>query len=546
MAVVIKPKRGTNTPDTSDIVSGEIAIDTSAAKLYINDSGTVKEIGGGGSASGATTDVTQSSHGLSVKDCIRHNGSAWVKAQADSASTLALGVVTAVADSNTFTVAQSGRFELSSHGLTVGQWYYLSADTAGGLVTSEPTFSQPLVYVESANHVFVYPYRPTNVMVSGQTPLGIFVDEFTGNGSTAAYTLSGAPDSENNTQVFVNGVYQEKATYSLSGTTLTFDDNIANGSSIEVVRYAATSFVIGVPDDTSVTTAKLASTAVTTAKIADDAITSAKIADDAITSALIADDAVVTASIADDAITSALIADDAITSALIADDAITSALIADDAVIQAAIADEAVDEARLQISNAGSNGQFLSKQSGNTGGLTWAAAGIDGWSSSSNNLLPASASSGIYLGVNSATAANLLDDYEEGTWTPQYTSSGGDYSSVSYNSQDADYIKIGNVVVCQCYISASGSNHSGASGSLRVKGLPFTSTNFNNGGGVIIQYSKYFAGGQSDGPGYGSVNDNATYCTFYEKNGNFDGYGYAGIQTSGSQYLVFSAVYMTV
>ena len=526
MAVVIKPKRGTNTPDTSDIVSGEIAIDTSAAKLYINDSGTVKEIGGGGSASGATTDVTQSSHGLSVKDCIRHNGSAWVKAQADSASTLALGVVTAVADSNTFTVAQSGRFELSSHGLTVGQWYYLSADTAGGLVTSEPTFSQPLVYVESANHVFVYPYRPTNVMVSGQTPLGIFVDEFTGNGSTAAYTLSGAPDSENNTQVFVNGVYQEKATYSLSGTTLTFDDNIANGSSIEVVRYAATSFVIGVPDDTSVTTAKLASTAVTTAKIADDAITSAKIADDAITSALIADDAVVTASIADDAI--------------------TSALIADDAVIQAAIADEAVDEARLQISNAGSNGQFLSKQSGNTGGLTWAAAGIDGWSSSSNNLLPASASSGIYLGVNSATAANLLDDYEEGTWTPQYTSSGGDYSSVSYNSQDADYIKIGNVVVCQCYISASGSNHSGASGSLRVKGLPFTSTNFNNGGGVIIQYSKYFAGGQSDGPGYGSVNDNATYCTFYEKNGNFDGYGYAGIQTSGSQYLVFSAVYMTV
>ena len=324
MAVVLKPKRGTNTPGTDDIVSGEIAIDTAAAKLYINDGGTVKEIGGGGTASGATTEVTQSSHGFSVKDCIRHNGTNWVKAQANSAATLALGVVTEVANSNTFTVAQSGRFELSSHGLTVGQWYYLSADTAGGLVTSEPSFSQPLIYVESANHVFVYPYRPTNVMLSGQTPLGIFVDEFTGNGSTAAYTLSGAPESENNTQVFVNGVYQEKATYSLSGTTLTFDDNIANGSSIEVVRYAATSFVIGVPDDTSVTTAKIATDAVTTAKIADDAI--------------------------------------------------TSALIADDAVVQAAIADEAVDEARLQISNAGSNGQFLSK-SGNTGGLTWATAG---------------------------------------------------------------------------------------------------------------------------------------------------------------------------
>ena len=43
----------------------------------------------------------------------------------------------------------------------------------------------------------------------------------------------------------------------------------------------------------------------------------------------------------------------------------------DDAASQAKIADEAVDEARLQISNAGTNGQVLTKQSGNTGGLTW-------------------------------------------------------------------------------------------------------------------------------------------------------------------------------
>jgi hypothetical protein len=46
MPTVIKIKRGTSTPSTGDITSGEIAIDTSARKLYINDSGTVKEIGG--------------------------------------------------------------------------------------------------------------------------------------------------------------------------------------------------------------------------------------------------------------------------------------------------------------------------------------------------------------------------------------------------------------------------------------------------------------------------------------------------------------------
>tara|TARA_Y100000590_G_scaffold87048_3_gene97576 strand:- start:44340 stop:45653 length:1314 start_codon:yes stop_codon:yes gene_type:complete len=317
MAQVIKPKRSYtagDAPTTSDLAVGEIAINTADAKLYIRDNSNniVAIAGGGGTASGATTEVTQSSHGFSVKDCIRHNGTNWVKAQANSAATLALGMVTEVADSNTFTVAQSGRFELSSHGLTVGQWYYLSADTAGGLVTSEPSFSQPLVYVESANHVFVYPYRPTNVMISGQTPLGIFVDEFTGNGSTAAYTLSGDPLDEKNTQVFVNGVYQEKATYSISGTTLTFDDNIANGSSIEVVRYAATAFVIGVPDNNSVTSAKIVDGTIVTADLADDAVTVDKMAVNSVDSDQYVDGSIDTAHIANDQITNALMADDAV------------------------------------------------------------------------------------------------------------------------------------------------------------------------------------------------------------------------------------------
>ena len=37
------------------------------------------------------------------------------------------------------------------------------------------------------------------------------------------------------------------------------------------------------------------------------------------------------------------------------------------------VASDAISEAKLKISNAGSNGQFLQKQSGNTGGLTWAS-----------------------------------------------------------------------------------------------------------------------------------------------------------------------------
>ena len=48
MANVIKLKRGTGTPTTSDLANGEVAIDTSNQKFYINDGGTIKEIGGGG------------------------------------------------------------------------------------------------------------------------------------------------------------------------------------------------------------------------------------------------------------------------------------------------------------------------------------------------------------------------------------------------------------------------------------------------------------------------------------------------------------------
>ena len=55
MATIIKLKRGTTTPTTGDIISGEVAVDTSAQKLYINDSGTVKEIGGGTAANSFST-----------------------------------------------------------------------------------------------------------------------------------------------------------------------------------------------------------------------------------------------------------------------------------------------------------------------------------------------------------------------------------------------------------------------------------------------------------------------------------------------------------
>ena len=61
--------------------------------------------------------------------------------------------------------------------------------------------------------------------------------QFTGNGSATAYTLSQDPKSENNTQVYINGVYQQKTDYTVSGTTLTFDTAPVSGDIIEVNMF---------------------------------------------------------------------------------------------------------------------------------------------------------------------------------------------------------------------------------------------------------------------------------------------------------------------
>ena len=67
----------------------------------------------------------------------------------------------------------------------------------------------------------------------------IAIDTYTGNGSTAAYTLSNSASSENELSVYFDGVYQLHSSYSVSGTTLTFDTNVPNGTSIEVMHLVA-------------------------------------------------------------------------------------------------------------------------------------------------------------------------------------------------------------------------------------------------------------------------------------------------------------------
>ena len=104
----------------------------------------------------------------------------------------------------------------------------------------------------------------TNQDVIGTGVTNLVRDAFTGTGSQTVFTLTTAPLSAANTQVFISGVYQNKNTYTVVGTTLTFSTAPPNSTLIEVI--SGTNYSIGVPGDGAVTNVKLASAPANTVK----------------------------------------------------------------------------------------------------------------------------------------------------------------------------------------------------------------------------------------------------------------------------------------
>jgi len=106
--------------------------------------------------------------------------------------------------------------------------------------------------------------------------------------------------------------------------------------------------------------------------IAAGSVTHAMLAGDAVDGDNIADDSVNSEHYVDASIDHAHLSNDCIDGDNIQDDVINSEHYAAGSIDLEHMSSESVDEDNLYISNAGSNGQFLQKQSGNNGGLTWA------------------------------------------------------------------------------------------------------------------------------------------------------------------------------
>ncbi len=286
------------------------------------------------------------------------------------------------------------------------------------------------------------------------------------------------------------------------------------------------------PTNAALTASDLADGIVSTAKIAADAVTDAKIADDVVGTEHLTANEVDTTALGADAVTGAQLADDAVNSEHYTDGSIDTAHIADAQITKAKLADQVdvfsgtslnaadlgsgihiktadtsssvstnADELILEGTRSGmtllaanNNYSYINfGDSGATGAgsiryghpnndLLFITNGADQWSlDSSGNFLPAATDHGIYLGVTSATAANHLNDYEEGTFTPAYAFDSG---SAGMNSGSrGDYVKIGNLVHFQIYMSTD--SISSPSGDGTITGLPFTTGDNSSSSAVI-------------------------------------------------------------
>lgn len=96
--------------------------------------------------------------------------------------------------------------------------------------------------------------EPTVVTAgSPGSPASITRQQFSGTGAQVAYTLASDPGALGNScEVFVGGIYQQRDTYTIAGTTLTFTAApVAGTDNIEVVNFLTTA--IGTTDSSLVT-----------------------------------------------------------------------------------------------------------------------------------------------------------------------------------------------------------------------------------------------------------------------------------------------------
>ena len=206
MAQTIKLKRSATAgaaPTTSQLELGEVAINTYDGKMYIKKSvgGTesIVEISGGGGGDSAADAIFEEYLYTATNNQTAFTGND---------------------DNSVFLSYVSGAIQVFLNGILLDPETDYTA-TNGATVTL-------ITGAATGDYLQIIAFKKK--IGDGN----VSVDTFTGDDSTTAFTLSLDPGDENNTRIFIDGVYQSKSNYSVSGTTLTFSTAPPASTAVEV------------------------------------------------------------------------------------------------------------------------------------------------------------------------------------------------------------------------------------------------------------------------------------------------------------------------
>ena len=144
---------------------------------------------------------------------------------------------------------------------------------------------------------------------------------------------------------------------------------------------------------------------------------------------------------------------------------------------------------------------------------------------------------GIALGVGTAnTSSNVLDDYEQGTWTA--TQEGSTTNPSTAVTVVGTYTKIGNM--CYAQFQHTNVNTTGAAGGVRVTGLPFAASGSQATGNVMTYVRYTLLTGSTNISPYVS----GTQIAFYQSTSN-GGWSEISHNAGTGAYLSVSVFYKT-
>ena len=130
------------------------------------------------------------------------------------------------------TLTRTSASEITIASTASGDTYTLQAGAKAGssvpLQLDAAAGSDSTVNLTEGTGITLTQNSATEVTIASAAGVTITKDQFTGNNSTTAFTLSTTPTSADNLNIFISGVYQNSkdsggsANYTVAGTTLTF------------------------------------------------------------------------------------------------------------------------------------------------------------------------------------------------------------------------------------------------------------------------------------------------------------------------------------